>query len=94
MASVRNRRPDPVHRRAVSSDPAVKQGRVPRPAQSPARPLEPLLTIAQTAELLQVSDKTIRRHIAQGSLIAHRIGAQWRLAPRDVADYLRDTRVR
>jgi excisionase family DNA binding protein len=64
-----------------------------RPAQPFARPLEPLLTISQAAALLQVSEKTIRRRIAEGGLVAHRVGAQWRLAPRDVADYLRDGRV-
>ena len=60
---------------------------MPRPA-----PLEPLLTIAQTAELLQVSAKTVRRRIAERSLVAHRIGGQWRIAPCDVADYLREAR--
>ena len=64
-----------------------------RPAQPLARPLEPLLTIKQAAELLQVSDKTLRRRIAEGGLVAHRIGAQWRLAPRDIAEYLRESRV-
>jgi excisionase family DNA binding protein len=69
----------------------------PRPAsrlaQPFARPLDPLLTVKQTAALLQVSEKTIRRRIAEGGLVAHRIGAQWRIASRDVADYLRDRRV-
>jgi excisionase family DNA binding protein len=64
-----------------------------RPAQPLARPLEPLLTISQAAALIQVSEKTLRRRIAEGELVAHRVGAQWRLAPRDVADYLRDRRV-
>ncbi len=64
-----------------------------RPAQPFARPLEPLLTVKQAAALLQVSEKTIRRRMAEGELVAHRIGAQWRLAPRDIADYLRDRRV-
>ena len=65
-----------------------------RPAQPFARPLEPLLTIKQAAALLQVSEKTMRRRIAEGGLVAHRVGAQWRIAPRDVADYLRDRWVR
>jgi excisionase family DNA binding protein len=64
-----------------------------RPAQPFARPLEPLLTVKQGAALLGVSDKTIRRRIAEGGLVAHRVGAQWRIAPCDVADYLRDRRV-
>jgi excisionase family DNA binding protein len=64
-----------------------------RPAQPFARPLETLLTIKQAAALLQVSEKTIRRRIEEGGLVAHRIGARLRIAPRDVADYLRDRRV-
>ena len=64
-----------------------------RPAQPYVRPLEPMLSIRQAAALLQVSEKTLRRRIAEGGLVAHRIGAQWRLAPRDLADYLRDRRV-
>jgi excisionase family DNA binding protein len=62
---------------------------MPRP---PAFASEPLLTIAQTALLLQVSTKTVRRRIADGSLVAYRIGAQWRLAHRDIDDYLRAVR--
>jgi excisionase family DNA binding protein len=62
---------------------------MPRP---PATVLEPLLTIAQTAELLQVSQKTIRRRIADRSLVAHRIGGQWRLARCDIDEYLRSAR--
>lgn len=63
-----------------------------RPPASRKAPLEPMLTIAQTAELLQVSEKTVRRRIAERSLVAHRVGGQWRIAPSDVADYLRDAR--
>ena len=74
-------------------DPRQTSRPVSRPAQPLARPLEPLLTIKQAAELLQVSEKTIRRRLAEGGLVAHRVGAQWRVAPRDVAEYLRDRRV-
>jgi excisionase family DNA binding protein len=74
-------------------DPFKKPRPASRPAQPFARPLEPLLTIKQAAALLQVSEKTIRRRIEEGGLVAHRIGARLRIAPRDVADYLRDRRV-
>ena len=78
---------------ALVPDSLEKPRRASRPTQPFARPLEPLLTVKQAAALLQVSEKTIRRRMAEGELVAHRIGAQWRLAPRDVADYLRDRRV-
>ena len=74
-------------------DPLEKPRPASRPAQPLARPLEPLLTISQAAALLQVSEKTLRRRIAEGGLVAHRVGAQWRIAPRDVAEYLRESRV-
>ena len=54
--------------------------------------MTPLLTIRQAADLMQLSEKTIRRRIDDGSLIAHKLGAVWRLAPRDVEDYLRRAR--
>jgi excisionase family DNA binding protein len=59
---------------------------------SSAAALEWLRTIRQTADLLQVSEKTIRRSIADGSLPAHRIGAQWRICQRDIEDFLRTAR--
>jgi excisionase family DNA binding protein len=50
-----------------------------RALRPPVRALEPLLTIRQAADLMQVSDKTVRRRITDGSLIALRIGSQWRI---------------
>jgi excisionase family DNA binding protein len=92
MASVPDHRHDLIPHGASSVDSIGKPRQASRPVQS-ARPLEQLLTIAQAAELLQVSHKTIRRRIADGSLVAHRVGIQWRIAPRDIADYLREARV-
>ena len=46
---------------------------------------QPLLTIRQTADLMQVSDKTVRRRIADGSLTALRIGSQWRIQRCDLS---------
>jgi excisionase family DNA binding protein len=43
------------------------------------RALEPLLTIRQAVDLMQVSEKTVRRRITDGSLIALRIGSQRRI---------------
>jgi excisionase family DNA binding protein len=58
-----------------------------------ARALEPLLTIRQAADLMQVSDKTVRRRIADRSLIALRIGPQWRIQRCDLQAFLRESTV-
>jgi excisionase family DNA binding protein len=50
----------------------------------PPPPLNRLLRIKQAAELLQVSTKTIRRRIQDGSLRAYFIAQQWRIDPRDL----------
>ncbi len=52
-----------------------------------ARPV--LLSIAQTAEHLQVSTKTIRRWIETGDLVAHRFGRQWRISDIDLQNFIR-----
>jgi excisionase family DNA binding protein len=52
--------------------------------------VERLLTIPEVAEIFQVSTKTVRRAIAAGELRAHRVGRQWRIAPREVLRYLKD----
>jgi excisionase family DNA binding protein len=50
----------------------------------PERPL----TLAQVAEHLQCSDRTVRREIAAGRLAAIRIRGMLRVAPDDLAVYL------
>jgi len=44
---------------------------------------EGLLTVKDVAGLCQVSEKTIRREIDGGNLVATRIGRQLRIAPRN-----------
>lgn len=46
-----------------------------------------LLTVEQVAEELAVCSKTVRRHIASGSLISHRIGRLVRVAEDDLARF-------
>jgi len=53
-----------------------------------------LLTIIEGAEVLNTSDKTVRREIKKGELRAIRIGNQWRIDPCDLEDYIRDRRTR
>ena len=57
--------------------------------QAPAHTLPNLLTIGQTAEVLQVSTKTIRRWIKRGDLIAHRLGGQCRIGETDLQAFIR-----
>jgi len=54
-----------------------------------ATALPELLTIEQTAKVLQVSSKTIRRWIDTGDLIAHRLGRQWRISEMDLQTFIR-----
>jgi excisionase family DNA binding protein len=63
------------------------------PVRTDAAP-ERLLTIPETANQLQVSVKTIRRWIGAGDLAAAKLGAQWRIRPRDLEHFVRDRLVR
>lgn len=47
-----------------------------------------LLSMADVAAFLQVSQKTVRRKIASGELRACKVGAQWRIRPEDIESYL------
>ena len=50
-----------------------------------------LFTIAQTADYLQVSDKTVRRLINKKELSASRVGERvWRVRESDIVKYLSD----
>jgi len=48
-----------------------------------------ILTVSQVAQYLQVSDKTVRRLIANGKLTASKVGGRsWRVKKTDVEKYL------
>jgi excisionase family DNA binding protein len=47
-----------------------------------------LRTIAETAELLSVSVRTVRRLIESGALPVHRIGRAVRISDADIAAFL------
>lgn len=53
------------------------------------RGIEPLLSIAQTAEICLVSEKTVRRWIKRGELVGHRLGRQWRITRNDLETFLK-----
>lgn len=49
-----------------------------------------LLTIKDAAAICQVSEKTIRRWIEAKELPAAKLGAQWRIRPKDFDLFIRD----
>ena len=48
-----------------------------------------LLTIEETADLLRVSTRTVRRWIKAGALGAYQFGRQWRIARAELEEHLR-----
>jgi excisionase family DNA binding protein len=54
----------------------------------------PLLDIPAVSEFCRVSEKTVRRWIGSGELPAAKLGNQWRIRPRDLDDFVRDSLVR
>lgn len=46
-------------------------------------------TLAEVAELLRVSERTIRRLVERGELTAAQVGASWRFTRTDLNAYLR-----
>ena len=51
---------------------------------------ETLLKIEDVATLCRVSEKTVRRWIDAGDLPAAKLGAQWRIRPRDLELFIRE----
>lgn len=49
-----------------------------------------LLTIKEAAAILRVSEKTVRRWIESHELPAAKLGAQWRIRPRDLDLFIKD----
>ena len=50
------------------------------------------LSNQEVADVLGISERTVRRWIKQGALIAHRFGHQWRVSEPDLALFLRERR--
>ena len=62
------------------------------PAAKPNAALPRLFTVAQVAERLQLSTRTVWRLVARKELRAHRIKRAVRIAENDLHDYLRSCR--
>jgi excisionase family DNA binding protein len=76
-------------RRQVPAPAAAAATPRPLPAVLSERDLrEALLTIPDIARLCGVSDKTVRRWIGDGRLVARKFGGQWRVHPQDYAAFL------
>ena len=68
---------EPSAENVAPSDPARRRQR--RPAQDMR-----FFTIAQVAEMVGVSTRTVRRWIKNGQVVAHHIGATVRIAESDL----------
>lgn len=55
-----------------------------------ARPLEPMLSPRQAAEILNVSARQVQVLCASGELQARKFGGQWRIHRADLASKVRD----
>ena len=50
-----------------------------------------IFTVSQVAEYLQISEKTVRRLIANGELTASKVGGRsWRIKETDIEQYLNE----
>ncbi len=58
----------------------------------PSRTATRLLAVAETAEFLRLSDKTVRRMITRGDLASHRIGSSLRLYEHEVRAFVSERR--
>ena len=68
---------------AAPSAPSLRAGGGPR-----RRPLTKFRTIGETADLLNVSTRTVRRFIDSGALPAHRFGRLVRISEDDISAFL------
>ena len=51
-----------------------------------------IFTVSQTAQYLQVCEKTVRRLISKNELVASKIGNSWRIQKQDIDNYLKKNR--
>jgi excisionase family DNA binding protein len=51
------------------------------PTSDDSAMLQPMLSVAQVAKRLRVSERAVTARIARGSLAAHRVGGRWLIDP-------------
>ena len=59
-------------------------------AENHSKLADKLLTIEDVAELCRVSTRTVRRWIDAKTLTAAKLGARWRIRPRDLEHFILD----
>ena len=57
-----------------------------------SRPMTRFYTVAEVADLLVVSTRTVRRWIARGELLAHKFGRQVRISEIDIRAFVQGGR--
>ncbi len=57
-----------------------------------ASPLPSFYSVAETATLLKVNPRTVRRWIVKGDLTVHRFGRQIRITEPDLVTFIRQRR--
>jgi excisionase family DNA binding protein len=67
---------------------SVKEGTLGHLRGRSYRDDQKFFTIAEVAECLHVSTRTVRRWIRSGDLVAHRVGGVVRIAERDLLTFL------
>jgi DNA binding domain, excisionase family len=50
--------------------------------------LNRMLTLEEAADFVALSTRTLRRKIKAGELVAHRFGRIWRIAEKDLLDFI------
>jgi len=48
-----------------------------------------LLSVKETAEYLNISEITVKRHLYSGKLKGYKAGKQWRIKQEDIEEYLK-----
>jgi excisionase family DNA binding protein len=82
----------PSPHRTISSPPANTSARSNEHGLVTSRNViaaKPFYSIAEVADLLGVNERTIRRWIDQGDLVAHRFGRQLRISRADFEAFVR-----
>lgn len=67
--------------------------RDPEPPLSGAASTTPLLSVHDVAELLNLTEATVRRLLRRGELEAFKISNQYRIAPEAVSQFLEQQRI-
>jgi len=80
----------PVLRRPALPEPVSREPASRAPTRRPSR----LLSVPETADQLGISEKSVRRAVTRGDLVAHRIGRLLRIAEDDLAAFVAVRRMR